>query len=251
MIDPNMTRRYRVDVSYDGSNYAGWQIQPNAVTVQEVLQEALMGLTGNKVTVHGSGRTDRGVHARRQTAHFDLPAGCQIESLKKALNALLPPDIRVYKAMPADSDFHARLSAKGKEYRYFIWNGDVVPPFLYRYRTRVPAKLDAEKMRAASQYLIGEHDFRAFSANPDRPVESNVRKIWKLAISRKGSEVVISVKGSGFLYKMVRSIAGHLVRVGEGRVNPEQTKDIMESRKRTALVKTAPPQGLFLWNVSY
>lgn len=242
--------RNRIDLSYDGTEYAGWQIQPDAVTIQQRLQECLLKLTGQKVIVHGSGRTDQGVHARRQTAHFDMPAGSRI-NLKKALNALLPPDIRIHKAHKEHEQFHARLSASSKEYRYFIWNSDVVPPFVYRYRTRIPYRLDIKKMNIAAGQLAGEHDFRAFSVNPDRPVDSYVREIYKIDVSKHGNEIILKIEGNGFLYKMVRSIAGYLIRVGEGALRPEMTNDILTDKKRTNLFPTAPPKGLFLWRVIY
>jgi len=245
------TRRYRIDISYDGTAYAGWQMQPDGVTVQAKLQEALSALTGEKPRVHGSGRTDRGVHARRQVAHFDLAAARPTGPLARGLNALLPADIRVSRAVRAAPDFHARRSAVRKEYRYFIWNGEEVPPFVRLYRTRVRTPLDVRAMRAAAALLEGRHDFAAFTANPNRPVPDTVRTLESLRVSRRGPEIVIRATADGFLYKMVRGLAGLLIRVGEGAVSLAETGEILASRRRTARVETAPPQGLFLWNVTY
>ena len=238
-------------VAYDGTAYGGWQIQPNAPTVQAALEAALKSLTGDDVKVHGSGRTDQGVHARGQVAHFDLTRDVETTGLRRGLNALLSHDIRVMRLTQAAADFHARRSAVGKEYRYFIWNGETVPPHLRLYRTHVRETLDLAAMRAAAGFLVGRHDFAAFTANPNRVVESTVRRLDRLDVRSRGREVCIVAAGEGFLYKMVRSLAGHLIRVGEGRLDAAVTTEILESRRRTARVQTAPPEGLFLWNVTY
>jgi len=244
-------QRYRMDVSYDGTDYAGWQVQPNGVTIQEKLEWVLGEITGGEVKVHGSGRTDQGVHARRQIAHFDLKFVKCPKAIRTGLNALLPPDIRVLRVRRAAPIFHARKSAIEKEYRYFIWNGDIVPPFTARYRTQVRKPLDTASMARAAAFLEGKHDFAAFTANPNREVESTVRELRQLCVVKKGAEIVIKARGEGFLYKMVRSLAGFLIRVGEGAVPPAEANTILASRERTARVPTAPPQGLFLWNVKY
>jgi tRNA pseudouridine38-40 synthase len=245
-----MITRYRIDIAYDGTAYGGWQIQPNCCTVQQKIQEALYTLTGQESIVHGSGRTDRGVHASGQVAHFDL-SDPRIQNLRRALNALLPADIRILKLVKTCDDFHARLSARGKEYRYFIWNGEILPPFIRHFRTHVPPELKVEDMRTAASMLEGVHNFKSFAANPDRPVQSFVRQIDRIEIKKRGNEVVIAVEGNGFLYKMVRSIAGHLIRVGQGKLNPDSTERILARMQRTAEVETAPSQGLFLWRVLY
>jgi tRNA pseudouridine38-40 synthase len=246
-----MTRRYKMTVAYDGTAYAGWQIQPNGMTIQEKLEEALRELSGERAKVHGSGRTDQGVHGRRQVAHFDLARQQTCVGLRRGMNALLPPDIRVMRIEKADPEFHARRDATSKEYRYFIWNADVVPPFQRQYRTHVREPLDVSAMGKAAGYLVGRHDFAAFSANPNRDVESTVRRLTALTVKKRGAEIVIAAEANGFLYKMVRSIAGFLIRVGEGAVPPSDARTILASRVRTARVPTAPPQGLFLWCVSY
>jgi tRNA pseudouridine38-40 synthase len=246
-----MPQRYRMTVAYDGTDYAGWQIQPNGVTVQEKLQAALAQIVGESCKVHGSGRTDCGVHARRQVAHTDLAKPICARSVLRGLNAVLPPDIRVGVLTRAPADFHARRSATGKEYRYRIWDGAVLSPFLLRYRCHAKTRLNTEAMRTAAAGLTGRHDFSAFSANPHREQASAVRTLFALTVTRQGSDVTVQAYGEGFLYKMVRSLAGFLMRVGEGALPPDATGEILASRQRTARVPTAPPQGLFLWNVFY
>lgn len=243
--------RFKITVGYDGTGYAGWQVQPNAVTVQEKLEGVLANLNGGPVKVHGSGRTDQGVHARGQVAHFDMEKAFSPRDLNRALNALLPEDIRVIKVQKAADGFHARKHAAEKVYCYFIWNGETMPPTERLDHLHVAQKLDIEAMRRAAEMLVGRHDFAAFTANPNRVVESTVRELFDLLVRKRGNEVVIVARGEGFLYKMVRSLAGWLLRVGKGEVAPEETSAILESRIRTARVPTAKPQGLFLWKVSY
>lgn len=243
--------RYKLTISYDGAAYAGWQIQPDHLTVQEVLQNAVRQIAGEDVVVHGSGRTDQGVHARQQVAHLDLRERAMPAKLCGGLNAVLPADIRILKVAKAADSFDARRGAISKEYRYFIWNGQTVPPFLRLYRTHIHNPLDTEAMAKAASYLAGRHDFAAFTANPNRAVESTVRHLTELSVKRRGHEIVIIAKSDGFLYKMVRSLAGFLIRVGEGAVPPSEARGILSSRVRTNRVPTAPPHGLFLWNVEY
>jgi tRNA pseudouridine38-40 synthase len=244
-------RRYRIDLSYDGTNYAGWQIQPNALTVQEVLEKNLLTLTKQPTKVHGSGRTDQGVHARRQTAHFDLQRDFPITAIRKGLNGLLPPDIRILRVRRVPGDFHARRSAVEKEYRYFIHCAEVLPPCLRLYRAHVRRALHVAAMQEAAHRLEGRHDFAAFTANPRRHVESTVRTVSECSVRKNGARIQIVARGEGFLYRMVRSLAGCLIRVGEGAVLPAEATRILKSGTRTAEVPTAPPQGLFLWNVKY
>jgi tRNA pseudouridine38-40 synthase len=243
--------RYRITVAYDGTAYGGWQVQPKTMTVQERIEETLERLAGTRPKVHGSGRTDQGVHALGQVAHFELDRPFAPASLHRGLNALLPADIRVTACSEADPGFHARRSAVWKEYRYFIWNGPVLPPYLRLYRAHVPRPLEASLMREAASHLVGRHDFAALTANPNREVESTVREISRLNVRKTGPEIVIVVRGEGFLYKMVRSIAGILIRIGEGAMPAGEMALIRDSRIRTARVPTAPPQGLFLWRVGY
>lgn len=238
-------------IAYDGSAYAGWQVQPDHRTVQSELEAALRRIADAPVKLHGSGRTDQGVHAAGQVAHCDLPFGLPAANLTKALNALLPADIRILRSQRVGAEFHARRSAVRKEYRYFIWNGDVISPFARLYRTHVRVPLDVRAMRQAADRLAGRHDFAAFTANPNRILESTRRNLMKLTVSRQGREIVIRAQSDGFLYKMVRSLAGFLIRVGSGAVSPAEAQHVLRSRTRTARVPTAPPQGLFLWRVWY
>lgn len=244
-------RRYRLTVAYDGTQYAGWQIQPSHRTVQGELERALRELTGETERIQCSGRTDAGVHARGQVAHFDLVKPAVLRKLLIGFNALLDGDIRVLSVQRAKSDFHARFTAKGKEYRYFIWNGEIMPPFLRNYRALVRAPLDVTAMNKAAKLLVGRNDFAAFSANPHYERDGTVRHLRDLKVMRRGREFTIVAKGDGFLYKMVRSLAGFLIRVGAGDLKPEAAAEILTSKIRTARVPTATPQGLFLWNVCY
>ena len=243
--------RYRLTVAYDGSAFHGWQVQPRQVTVQSVIEEALARYSGETVKLHGSGRTDQGVHARGQVAHFDLTRRVVPAVLHKALNAILPDDVRILKTARAADDFDARRSAKGKEYRYFIWNAPVLDPFLRRYRAHIWRRLDVTAMNVAAAALVGVHDFAAFAANPNRETDSTIRNLTRLRCMRRGREVVIVAAADGFLYKMVRSLCGLLIRVGEGDVPPGEARRILETRERTARVPTAPAAGLFLWQVWY
>ncbi len=248
---PNISQRYKLTLAYDGSAYAGWQIQPGRPTIQGALEQAGAVLAGRPVKIHGSGRTDQGVHAAGQVAHVDLPGLWPPAELRRKFNALLPPAIRLLQVARAGADFHARRSALSKEYRYFIWNAEVLPPCLRQYRTLIRAPLDLVVMRAAASSLVGRHDFAAFSANPNRLVLSTVRDLTALAVSRRGKEIVIRACGEGFLYKMVRSLVGLLIRIGSGQVPPAEAQAILRSRERSARVPTAPPTGLFLWRVHY
>lgn len=238
-------------LAYDGTAYAGWQIQPGAPTIQGAMEEAIGAIAGEPVRVHCSGRTDTGVHARAQVAHFDVSKRPALPRLLAGLNATLPVDIRVLSMTRAAPDFHARRHATGKQYRYHIWNGRIVPPFVRTYRAHVARPLDIPAMRAAADVLLGEHDFAAYSANPNRDVASTVRDLRILRVARKGNEVILVAESNGFLYRMVRSLAGYLIRAGLGELSAADGREILESRVRTAAIPTAPPQGLFLWKVYY
>ena len=247
---PTATERrdYKLVIAYDGTAYGGWQRQPNAVTVQEQLEKAVEKVLGSKFSVQGSGRTDAGVHARAQVANCSLTTSLTPAVLRRALNANLPEDIRVLRIQEVDGKFHARFSAKDKEYRYQIDCGAVADPFLRRYAWHHPWPLDVAAMRRAARLLKGCHDFTAVSAKSDR---LPVRTITKLAMTKHGDRLTIAVAADGFLYKMVRSIVGALVKVGEGKMTVKQLALLLAAKRRVALVKTAPPHGLFLWQVRY
>jgi len=245
-------RRFKLTIAYDGTAYAGWQVQPHQPSVQQTIEKTLKGIVGHDVKIHGSGRTDQGVHARGQVAHVDLMTRMSSESICRALNARMPHDVRILKVTVARPDFHARRSAEGKEYRYFVWNGARVLPDKRLYVTHVYRQLDVKAMRAAAQHFIGRHDFASFTANPQRVVESTVRTIFSFTVRKIGREVVFRVSGEGFLYKQVRSMVGFLLRVGEGAECPEAVRELLDScAPRKARVPSAAAQGLFLWRVWY
>ena len=244
-------RHFKLTIAYDGTNYAGWQLQPNGSTVQEFIEGALAKMAGGAVRVHGSGRTDAGVHAKAQVANCSFRSALTTATLVRALNANLPVDIRVERVQEVGTRFHARFSAKGKEYRYQIDCGAVADPFLRAYAWHHPRPLNVVAMRQAARLLKGCHDFAALSANPMRPVETTVRTVSRLSVTKRGSLLTIVVVADGFLYKMVRSIVGGLVKVGEGRMTVEELQKLVKTKKRSALVETAPAHGLFLWRVFY
>lgn len=244
--------KYRLTVSYDGTQFHGWQVQSVHRTVQGELQAGFQRLTGeDRVHMMGSGRTDRGVHARAQVAHFSLRENWTPERLMRSCPSYLPRDLRVTQVKRVDPDFHAQKSAVGKEYRYRISNKRICSPFDRLYRLHVWNPLDTAAMQAAADVLVGEHDFAAFSANPMREMEGTVRTVYRLVVLKRGSEVILRVIGSGFLYKMVRSLAGHLIRVGLGKEDAVSTQEILASKLRTARVPSAQAHGLFLWKVYY
>ncbi len=246
--------RFKFICAYDGSAYAGWQVQPGRVSIQGVLEETLRRIVKQEtpVKVHGSGRTDQGVHAKGQVFHVNVNTRMEAESLKRALNAYLPQDIRILSGASVSEGFHARRSAKGKEYRYHIWNDEIMLPDKRLYHAHIVKKLNLEAMRGAMQSFVGTHDFAAFTANPQREVETTVRTIYGFSLAASGPRVTLSVRGNGFLYKMVRSMAGFLIRVGSGAEPPAAVGELLAARDmRTARVPSAPPQGLFLWRVWY
>ena len=244
---PNI-RHFKLGIAYDGTAYGGWQLQPNAVTVQEIIEKALVKIAGHPVRIHGSGRTDAGVHARGQVASVALTTSLKPSVLCRALNANLPEDVRILSVREVDGKFHALFSAKRKEYRYQVDCGVVADPFLRRYAWHHPRSLDVCAMRRAGRLLKGRHDFTALSAKSER---SPVRTVSKLTLTCQGNLLTIAVAADGFLYKMVRSIVGALVKVGEGRLTAEQFAVVLRRRKRVPLVETAPAKGLFLWRVWY
>ncbi len=245
-------RRYRIVLAYDGTRYSGYQLQKNGLAVQQVLEEALEHVNRAPVRAFGSSRTDAGVHARGFVAHFDLDHAIPPANLVRALNARLPPDVRVMRAAFARSDFDARKDAKGKEYRYGIYNADILPPELAPFWAFQHRPLDVEAMRAAARFFVGKHDFVSFAANPKREIESTVRTVFACEVRKAGPRITIVVRGDGFLYKQVRSMAGFLVRVGLGEERPEAVAELLrDAPPRTARVPTAPGRGLFLQKVYY
>jgi tRNA pseudouridine38-40 synthase len=246
-------QRYRLDVSYDGTAFAGWQVQPRHRTAQGDLEHALKQLTGaTHVRVEASGRTDAGVHARGQVAHVDLPQQHRRpDKLRQGINALIDEDLRILQVRAVPDSFHARFSAKGKEYRYTIDNAPVRSPLTRLHSAWIRDRLDVDAMQQAARQLEGRHDFAAFAANPNREIDGTIRTLYRLSVARRGDRITLRAVGDGFLYKMVRSLAGFLIRVGRGEVEPAATQAILDSRIRTARVPTAPPEGLCLWHVYY
>ncbi len=246
------SRRYRITVAYDGTRYSGYQLQSNGISVQQMLEEALGYLDRAPVRVFGCSRTDAGVHARGFVAHFDLTKPIPPGNLPRAMNSRLPEDVRVLRAASAAPDFDARRDAKGKEYRYFLYNADILPPCMAPYWAFMHKHLDVEAMRDGARRFVGRHDFAPFAANPHREMETTVRTVFSFDVRRSGPRITFVVRGDGFLYKQVRSMVGFLVRVGLGDEPPSAVTEILEARlPRTARVPTATGRGLFLWKVGY
>jgi tRNA pseudouridine38-40 synthase len=243
-------RRWKCVCAYDGTAFAGWQSQVGGTAIQDVIEARLAAIFKRPVRIHGSGRTDAGVHARGQVFHFDAEWRHGTEKLLAALRAGLPPAIQIKSARPVAADFHARFRATGKRYLYFLHLGDA-EPFARPYCWAIFRPLDLAAMRAAAAVLKGRHDFRAFTALNGPAKENTVRDLRRLEIAKRGRRVRIAAEADGFLFRMVRSLAGVLVAVGEGRLSVAQVRAILESRERTAAVQTAPAQGLFLERVFY
>ena len=244
-------RRIRIFVAYDGTNYCGWQIQPNGITIEEKLNKALNRLTGEDIRVIGASRTDSGVHALGNAAVFDTESPIPPERFSYALNQRLPEDIVVVKSDEVPLDWHPRYQDNiSKTYEYHIYNAQMPNPLKTRYCTFVSFPLDIGAMREGAKYLIGAHDFVSF-CNVRTDVEDTVRTIYSLDILPVGDEITIRIQGNGFLYNMVRIIVGTLVRVGRGFYTPEQVQEILEAKNRKAAGVTAPPQGLFLVGIEY
>jgi len=254
-------RRIRLTLQYDGSAYNGWQVQASGVTIQGLLQDCIHRLTGERVNVIGAGRTDAGVHAIEQIAAFDSGSGVHVDVMKRALNAMLPPDIRVQGVSEAEMDFHPRYDARSKRYVYLIANMGHVPVFIHRYVWWVRFPLDLAAMRAASAALLGNHDFSSFrgagcgAKNPVRNISclevARLQEAVFLFTKFQGDFIRISVEANAFLRYMVRNIVGTLVEAGRGKTDPAGVKDILEARERKAAGPTAPPSGLFLEKVIY
>lgn len=243
-------RNIKLTLGYDGTDFHGWQRQPGPRTVQQVLEEALERITGVRPTTTASGRTDAGVHAIGQVVHFLTASHHPTDTFVRALNALLPRDVRVLEASDMPQSFHATLDAKSKRYRYVIDNARIASPFQLRYSWHMPRPLNTAAMAAAAASLLGRHDFRSFETDwPNRM--SSVRTILDLAVERRGESVTIEVEADGFLYNMVRAIAGTLVLVGDGKRPVSWVADVLAAESRVEAGPTAPPQGLFLVVVRY
>ena len=249
-----VVQRWKCVCAYDGTAFSGWQSQQGGGAIQDVIEARLGQMLGGLVRVHSSGRTDAGVHALGQVFHFDAAWKHGPERLRAALRTGLPATIQLKSLRAVPTEFHARFTATGKVYVYHIFLGDADPftrPFAWAIERPLGKSLDVEAMQAATEVLRGKHDFRAFSALNGPPKDDTVRDLRRLELVRRGPRVRITAEADGFMYKMVRSLVGGLVSVGEGKLTPAQLREILQSGKRTPLVQTAPPQGLFLVKVYY
>ena len=243
-------RRIRIRVGYDGTNYAGWQRQNNGIAVQACIEEALKKLFGQEIKISGSGRTDAGVHARGQIAAFDLDHPIPTDRLLLALNSNLPDDIRIYEVAECELEFHPQFDAKKKTYRYRFYEGLVMPPEYHRFAVQVLPSVDWTAGEKALSLIEGEHDFAAFCASGST-VTSTVRTIYQAKMIRENDFITLEVSGNGFLYNMVRIIAGVVLDIAKGKLTEEDLKMALEKRDRTLLGATAPAKGLMLWSVEY
>lgn len=243
-------RKIKLILEYDGRCYAGWQLQENGETVQGAVEAALEKLLGEKVRVHGAGRTDAGAHALGQVAHFQTSRPLPLKNIRAGANAYLPPDVVVLAAEKAPPDFHARFSSRGKIYRYLVLVRPVRSALLRDYAWRIEGPLNLKGMKRAAAVLHGRHDFSAFTA-AGTSVREKTRTLRRIAIVKKGERLEFEFAADGFLYKMVRNIVGTLVLVGQGRMTPAEVKAILLSRDRTRAGPTAPANGLYLAKVIY
>lgn len=248
--NPVTPRRWKCVCAYDGAAFAGWQSQAGGNAIQDVIERQLAAMFGAQVRVHGSGRTDSGVHALGQVFHFDAAWRHGEEKLKAALRNGLPSTIQIRDVRPAAPGFHARFDATGKRYVYHLFLGEA-DPFTRPYAWPIEKPLDVGAMRAAAAVLKGRHDFRAFSALNGPAREDTVRDLRRFEFVQKGRRVRITAEADGFLYKMVRSLVGAVVSAGEGKTTAAELKEMLTTGRRTPAVQTAPPQGLFLMKVFY
>jgi len=242
-------RTIRLTIEYEGTAYNGWQAQAGGNTIQQIVAAAIEAVTREAVKLHGSGRTDAGVHALGQVAHFQTETSIPAENLVHAVNSHLPPDIVVKAAEDAPDDFHARYSARRKTYRYTILQQPTRPALERRVVHWVDWPLDVDRMREAAAHLVGEHDFSAFESKSDK--QSGARTVERLDVRRDGARIEIEVTATGFLYNMVRGIVGTLIEVGRGKMSPADVLRVLESRERGEAGPTAPACGLCLVSVEY
>ena len=243
-------KRIRIFVAYDGTNYCGWQVQPNGVTIEEKLNKSLARLTGEEIRIIGASRTDSGVHALGNVAVFDTESSIPPERFAYALNQRLPEDIVVVRSDEVPADWHPRYQDTLKTYEYHIINSRTVIPTKRLYNAFVSFPLDVEKMRQGASYIVGEHDFASFCCIRTN-AKTTVRTVTELQITQQGDEITIRITGNGFLYNMVRIIAGVLIRVGRGFYEPEKVKELLDGVERTQEAITAPAQGLCLMEIRY
>lgn len=244
-------RNIKLTIEYDGSRYKGWQkLTDTDMTIQAKLEAVLSKMTEENIELIGSGRTDVGVHALNQVANFKTNSTIHVNDIMNYLYNYLPEDIVVTSAEEVDERFHSQYNVKSKKYTYRIWNSKYHDPFLRKYSAHVPEPLNIDKMRRATAYLIGEHDFTSFHSTRSQK-KSSIRTIYSITIENKAELIEITCHGNGFLHNMVRVIAGTLIEVGAGRMKPEYLKEILENKDRTLAGSTAPAKGLFLVDVEY
>ncbi len=243
-------RRLLFTIKYDGTNYHGWQVQPNGITVQQCVQDALESVTGVRSAVTGCSRTDAGVHANMFCFHTDTDSPIPENKFILALNSHLPGDIVVIDCKEVESDFHARYNCKGKNYIYRIYDGYICDPFLDRYYYHHKGALNAELMNETAKHFVGTHDFNGF-CSVGSSVVNTIRTISSCSVKREGKEIIFSVSADGFLYNMVRIIVGTLIDVSDGRISSDDIPSIIESADRDRAGQTAPAIGLFLNEVYY
>ena len=246
----NFMRNIKLTIRYDGTRYAGWQSQKNGLAIQDVIQGAIKKITGHKVSLVGSGRTDAGVHAEAQIANFKTRSKIPLEKIRQALNSILPKDIAVTKVEEVSQKFNAQKSAKSKLYRYTIMNNDYMDPLVRHFASKCFYKLDIGSMRKAAKHLMGRHDFKSFRTT-DGEDKNSVRTIKNIRIEKCGYLVYIYIEANGFLYNMVRSIVGTLVEVGRGKFEIARVKEIISQRNRKFSGPTMPAKGLCMVMVKY
>ncbi len=243
-------RNIKLIIEYDGKGFNGWQKQPNKLNIQGEIERAIEEITGEKIDLIASGRTDAGVHSLGQTANFKTESKIPIEKIPIAINSKLKQSIVIKSAEEVDERFHSRYNVKSKKYRYTINNSKYGSAIYRNMEYHFPVELNLEKMQKAAKYFEGEHDFKAFKASGTSS-KSSVRKIYKAEVVKNGDRIYIELTGNGFLYNMVRIISGTLLDVGIGKIEPEEIKDIIDKKDRKFAGKTLPPQGLCLVEVNY
>ncbi len=246
--------KFKLIIAYDGTGYAGWQAQKTGVGVQQRVEEAIWKIFPGASRLHSSSRTDSGVHALGMAAQVEIPDGqlkMAAAKMAVAVNAHLPRDIRVMAVARCRADFDARFDARGKQYRYLVWNGPSMNPLLRQQAWHVTRPLDLTAMRAAAKLLVGEHDFKSLAATRNYEMKSTIRTLRRCDIRRNGPLLTFVIEGDGFLYKMCRGIVGTLAQAGQGKIAPEEIKHILRRKDRRAAGMTAPAHGLVLWKVFY
>jgi tRNA pseudouridine38-40 synthase len=247
-----MPQRLKLIIAYDGAGFSGWQSQPNRNGVQDYLESAFARISGTRLQVHGAGRTDAGAHALGQCAHVDLPHGrLSPAGWASALNALLPPAIRVLRCRYVPGSFHARFSARGKVYRYRIWSAPILPPLEFKRAWHIPSPINIEMLKAAAAEFVGVHDFAAFAANRGKPEENTTRRIHCVHVGRKGPCITMQIDGDGFLYKMVRLMVGSMAQYAQARLKLDEIRARLVSGRSAGPRPLAPAEGLFLVRVKY